>query len=56
VYAMLRQEVSDQENIEMAVSADINSLANKSNLLLRSRLNSNKSDFDRLRNLGAIGE
>ena len=53
---MLRQEVSDQENIEMAVSADINVLANKSNLLLRSKLNSNKNDFERMRNLEPIGE
>jgi hypothetical protein len=38
VYDMLRQEVSDQENMEMAISDKINTLANKSNLLLRAKL------------------
>lgn len=37
----------------MSLSQNLNDLANRSNMLLRSKLNQNKSDFERLRHLGS---
>lgn len=37
----------------MSLSQNLNDLANRSNILLRSKLNQNKSDFERLRHLGS---
>jgi hypothetical protein len=34
------------------LSEEINILSNKNNIILRSKLNNNKSDFERLRHLG----
>jgi multidrug resistance efflux pump len=48
----LRQEIREQDEIEANLNDDINNLANKSNLILRSKLNQNKGDFERLRHLG----
>ena len=53
-YNALRQETREQEEIELALTDEINSLANQSNMVLRAKLNSNKGDFDRLRQ-GATG-
>lgn len=53
-YNALRQEIREQDEIEQALTEEINSLANQSNMVLRAKLNSNKGDFDRLRQ-GATG-
>ena len=51
-YNQLRSEIREQDEIEASLNEEINSLANKSNLILRSKLNQNKGDFERLRHLG----
>lgn len=53
-YNQLRQETREQDEIEQTLTEEINTVANKSNMLLRAKLNSNKGDFDRLRQ-GATG-
>ena len=52
-YTMLKDEIKFQEETEMSLSQNLNDLANRSNILLRSKLNQNKSDFERLRHLGS---
>lgn len=51
-YNQLRQEIREQDEIESSLNEEINNMANKSNLILRSKLNQNKGDFERLRHLG----
>lgn len=53
-YSQLREEIKDQDEEESQLSVDINQMANRSNIVLRSKLNANKGDFERLRQLGQI--
>ena len=52
-YAQLKDEIKYQDETELSLSQSLNDLANRSNILLRSKLNQNKSDFERLRHLGS---
>mmetsp|Transcript_5439 Transcript_5439/g.8425 ORF Transcript_5439/g.8425 Transcript_5439/m.8425 type:complete len:274 (+) Transcript_5439:719-1540(+) len=52
LYQSIRQEIREQEENEQALVDEINSTANRSNILLRAKLNANKGDFERLRHLG----
>jgi predicted nucleic acid-binding Zn-ribbon protein len=52
-YTQLKDEIKYQDETELSLSQNLNDLANRSNLLLRSKLNQNKSDFERLRHLGS---
>ena len=38
-YNQLRQEIREQDEIESSLNEEINNMANKSNLILRSKLN-----------------
>lgn len=51
-YTQLKDEIKYQDETELSLSQNLNDLANRSNILLRSKLNQNKSDFERLRHLG----
>lgn len=59
-FTQLKDEVKGQNQAELKLTQELNSVANRSNLILRSKLNQNKSDFERLRHLGtadsAIGK
>lgn len=46
------ENINNQVQEEQQLSQEINLMANKSNLILHAKLNSNKNDFERLRNLG----
>lgn len=52
-YTQLKDEIKYQDETELSLSQNLNDLANRSNILLRSKLNQNKSDFERLRHLGS---
>ena len=52
IYGQLREEMRNQEDTQNELHQDSNELANMSNIMLRSKLNSNKGDFERLRRTG----
>lgn len=52
-YEQLKEEIKYQDETEQNLSLNLNDLGNKNNILLRSKLNQNKSDFERLRHLGS---
>ena len=54
LYDQFRSELSIQNETEDEYSNKLNALANRTNMFLRSKLNCNKSDFERLRNIGQI--
>lgn len=45
------EHINNQVQEEQQLSQEFNQMANKSNILLGSQLNSNKNDFERLKNL-----
>lgn len=54
IYSVIREKVYDQSLTEKDLAQKFNHLANRQNMLLRSKLNYNKGDFERLRELGQI--
>lgn len=55
LYNQLREEIKSQEFNERQISKATNQLANMSKLKLSAKLEANRNDFGRLKNLGSIG-
>jgi antitoxin component HigA of HigAB toxin-antitoxin module len=55
LYNQLREEIKSQEFNERQISKATNQLANMSKLKLSAKLEANRNDFSRLKNLGSIG-
>ena len=52
IYSQMREEMRNQEETENDIHNKTNVLAHQTNIVLRSKLNSNKGDFERLRRTG----
>jgi hypothetical protein len=52
LYSELRKTVTEQADTERDLSKQFNELAHRQSMHVRSKLNYNKADFERLRRLG----
>ena len=52
IFTEYMDNMNNQAKEEQSLADEINSLANKNNIVLTSKLSANRSDFERLKNQG----